>query len=99
MYRSRESPMLSFRDPSRTLPLSPTPTALTHDTVRRLVAETLQPVHFFVGPSISLEWEHQRHTEEFWEVFQGRLLDPAQTRRRQAFETWNLFLRDSTSRS
>jgi hypothetical protein len=62
------------------------------EAVRRLLADVLAPRHFFIGPNVQLEWEHQDAEECAWEIFQGRLLDPTQTRERAAFEDWNVFL-------
>jgi hypothetical protein len=59
--------------------------------VRKLAAELIHPAHFFVGPGLRLEWLHVESEELAWEVFQGRLLDPAHTRQRQAFEAWDVY--------
>jgi hypothetical protein len=59
--------------------------------VRRLAAEAFRPAHFFVTPTLAVEWRHAEAEEAFWEVFQGRLLDPAHSRARRTFETWGLF--------
>jgi hypothetical protein len=92
--------MTFFRDPSHTsVEFAPGASVQDLDTLRLLLVDVLRPVHFFVDPSITLEWEYQPQVEESWEIFQGRLLDPAQTRRRQTFETWNVFLRDAGGRS
>jgi hypothetical protein len=74
--------------------VSPTP-----DAVRSLLAQLLLPGHFFQAGSTSLEWEAAVREETAWEVFRGRLLDPAHTRRRQTFLSWNVFLRTGTGRS
>lgn len=67
--------------------------------IRELVAEAIRPAHFFLGPEIHLEAEHLEREEISWEIFQGRLLAPAQTRERRCFESWNLYLRDANGRS
>src|SRR5262249_10577220 len=72
-----------FRDSAPTEPLS-------LDTVRRVVADALRPGYFFTGPGLALAWGHTRTEEVAWEVFQGRLLDPAPTRQRRTFEAWNV---------
>ncbi len=64
--------------------------AVTAQTVGALIAEMLRPAHFFVGPNLTLEWEHVESEEREWEIFQGRLLDPAHTRARRTFEAWNI---------
>jgi hypothetical protein len=59
----------------------------------------MSPGHFFVGPATTLEWEHRSAEEVSWEVFRGRLLDPAHTRQRRTFESWNLYLMQNAERS
>src|SRR5262245_33028897 len=72
-------------------PISPGPSGrVTPDVVRSLAAEVLRPGHFFTGPGLVLEWESCPAEETLWEVFQGRLLDPAHTRQRRTFEAWNV---------
>src|SRR5262245_13359514 len=66
---------------------------------RELIAEVLRPGHFFVGRTIALEWEPASAETVFWEVFQGRLLDPPLTRLRRPFEAWNVFLVEEGVRS
>ena len=56
------------------------------DTLRCLLAEVLRPAHFFLGPDIDLTFEHLQREEVSWEIFQGRLLDPAHTRQKAIFE-------------
>ncbi len=92
--------MPCFRDSRQTAPDLALPAPLRSlDPLRSMVAEVLRPAHFFVGRAITLEWEYQPRREESWEIFQGRLLDPAQTRQRQVFETWSVFSRDAAGRS
>jgi hypothetical protein len=59
----------------------------------------IRPAHFFVGLDLALEWEHVPSEELVWEIFQGRLLDPAHTRQRRSFEAWNVYSRSDTGRS
>lgn len=68
-------------------------TSVTLDppAVRRLAAEVMRPEHFYVGPSLSLEWDHVAAEETAWDMFRGRLLDPAHTRERRVFEAWNVY--------
>src|SRR5262249_4214621 len=61
--------------------------------------EVTRPCHFFTGPNLRLEWEHCPHEESVWEVFQGRLLDPAHTRQRRTFEAWNVYQLTDKGRS
>jgi hypothetical protein len=80
--------MPRFRPP----PPSPSPpAALTPETVRAVIADALRPVHFFVGPGLELCWAAAATETIPWEVFRGRLLDPAFTRQSRAFEAWNVY--------
>jgi hypothetical protein len=91
--------MARFRSqPASELP-SPSREALTVEVVRRLAADVLRPEHFFAGPGLELEWEHVECEESSWEVFRGRLLDPAHTRQRRTFEAWNVYQRTPEGRS
>src|SRR5689334_5595294 len=58
-------------------------------TVRDLAAEVMRAGHFFVGGGKALTVEYEPAHEVPWEVFQGRLLEPAQTRQRRTFEVWH----------
>lgn len=57
-------------------------------SVAALLAEMIRPAHFFLGSELELEWEHRAEQELVWEIFQGRLLDPAHTRQRRSFAAW-----------
>ncbi len=59
------------------------------------VQEVLAPAHFFLGGTWRLTWEHVPEEEIPWEIFQGRLLDAAQTRERRVFTSWNLYRDDA----
>jgi hypothetical protein len=59
--------------------------------VRALIAEMFRPAHFYLGPELTLRWEHVAEQELPWEIFQGRLLDPAHTRRRRLFAAWKVY--------
>jgi hypothetical protein len=72
---------------------------LSADAVRRIIGAVLSPAHFFVGPNLELDWEFGAAIEVAWEIFQGRLLDPAHTRCRRAFKAWQVFLRTAGQRS
>jgi hypothetical protein len=65
--------------------------AAPRESVRLLIAEMFRPEHFFVGPELELEWEHVAEQVLVWEVFQGRLLDPAHTRQRRSFAAWKVY--------
>jgi hypothetical protein len=80
--------MFRFRPPSAAPGLSGVPLAL--ETVRSLLDDMTAPRHFFTGPGLGLAWQHLPMEESAWEVFQGRLLDPAHTREKATFEVWNI---------
>jgi hypothetical protein len=67
--------------------------------IREIIEDVLRPGHFYLGPDVDLEWTHQTKEEVFWEIFKGRLLDSAHTRKRQGFEAWNVFWLDAGVRS
>jgi hypothetical protein len=69
------------------------------DQVRRLAADALRPAQFYLGNGLTVELEHQVREEVSWEIYRGRLLDPAHTARRHVFEAWNLFLINENGRS
>ncbi len=75
------------------------PAPLQMDGIPRLAAEATRPAHFYVGPDLPLEWEHVAEETISWEVFRGRLLDPAHTRQRRTFEAWNIYQSGPDGRS
>jgi len=64
-----------------------------------LIADVLQPGHFFTGHGLSLVLEHRPAEEVSWEIYRGRLLPPAHTRQRKIFSAWNVYLLEGTGRS
>jgi hypothetical protein len=64
---------------------------VTCASVRPLIAEMVRASHFFLGPGLALKWECVADQELSWEIFQGRLLDPAHTRRRRSFAAWKVY--------
>src|SRR5262245_16471140 len=89
--------MLRFR---RLLPCPvPPDTPLSVEVVERLAVEVLAPRHFYLAPELTLEFVHRPAEELAWEVFRGRLLDPAHTRPTRTFASWNLYLVEKDSRS
>src|SRR5438093_10176985 len=66
--------------------------------VEDIIADVLHPRHFCVRGLI-LEWAPPAHEEISWEVYRGRLLDPAQTRERGRFVSWHVFQMDDGARS
>jgi hypothetical protein len=79
--------MSRFRPPHPTA--APRPTA--PDALAALLTRMCAPPHFYVGPALLLEWPRASREETSWEVFRGRLLDPAHTRQRRTFTTWNVY--------
>src|SRR5262245_35462441 len=59
--------------------------------VHACIDSVLCPGHFFVGPDLCLAWQPPAREEVSWEIFRGRLLDPAHTRERRWFTSWNIF--------
>jgi hypothetical protein len=86
--------MLRFRDHWPGIVEAP----LTAEEVRRLASSCLSPGQFVVGPGCCLVEEQCEGVEQRWELFRGRLLDPAHTRRVETFDEWNLFLVDGGER-
>jgi hypothetical protein len=74
------------------------PSKWTAAEIGRLLRQCLAPEHFFLAADVNLEWE--RGAEEVpWEIFKGRLLEPAHSRSSQAFEAWNVYWLEHGSRS
>jgi hypothetical protein len=67
--------------------------------IRAIIEERLAFGHFFVQPPASISLERVSSEALTWEIYHGRLLDAAQTRRRQTFESWNLYWTESDNRS
>jgi hypothetical protein len=78
---------------------SETSEPLSRETVRRLAAEVLAPAHFFTASGLRLEGDHVAREELVWEIFRGRILDPAHTRQRRTFEAWNVYQVGAEGRS
>jgi hypothetical protein len=72
---------------------------LAPETLRWLAGEVTRLCHFYTGPNLRLEWEHYSIEENVWEIFHGRLLDPAHTRQRRTFEAWNIYQATDDGRS
>lgn len=84
-------PLTRFRAPAHTGDEVPT----TAERVRALIERLLRPRHFFLAPRLTLEREHLPAQEVAWEVFRGHLVDPAHTRERRTFESWNVYLAEN----
>lgn len=78
---------------------SPRSIPSTLEDLQRLAEVVLAPRHFYTGAGVSLEWQHVPAVETSWEVFRGRLLDPAHTRQSKTFETWDIYLVEDGGRS
>jgi hypothetical protein len=86
--------MPRFRSPSRSQSV-----ALTPETVRAVIADVMRPANFYAGEPLTLEWEGPTVGTIPWEVFRGRLLDPAFTRQRRTFEAWHVYQVEAGARS
>jgi hypothetical protein len=73
-------------------------TALTTESVRQVITDAVEQRHFLIHPD-GTQWEHISAEDISWEVFRGRLLDPAHTRQRHIFEAWNVWLFEADERS
>jgi hypothetical protein len=83
----------------RAAPANASRQALSRPAIAELAAELMAPAHFFVGPTLKLEWLHVPSTDVSWEVFRGRLLDSAHTRQRRCFTAWNAYQLTQEGRS
>jgi hypothetical protein len=63
--------------------------------VGQLIDDALRPGHFFVAPELRLDWISAKAETIAWEIFRGRLLDPAQTRERRSFLSWHVLDEDA----
>ena len=55
-----------------------------------IAQRVLDPRHFVKHDDLQLLWNGPLQEEPFWEMFHGRALDGAMTRRRQKFRAWNV---------
>lgn len=85
--------------PTRQPPIPPgKPSEWPATEIRHLLSECFAPEHFFLARGKSLEWE-QTAEELPWEIFKGRLLEPAHSTVTQTFAAWNAYWREQESRS
>src|SRR6266446_5960549 len=70
-----------------------------YEKVRALISDAMLPAHFYVRRAGAMEWQPPRAEELSWEIYHGRLFDPAHTRERRQFEAWNIFWVDAEGRS
>src|SRR5262245_55606758 len=69
----------------------------TLEELSTLLAEAIAPAHF-PARGLLLQWE-DREEEIPWEIFRGCLLDPALTRERRRFHSWNIYVVTGGTRS
>jgi hypothetical protein len=68
-------------------------------TAAEVAGRLLAPAHLYATPGLALVWERAVYEEVSWEVFHGRLLDPAHTRLRRRFTAWNVYRTGPEGRS
>lgn len=61
------------------------------ESVQSLIGQMFRDEQFYLGPDLTLRWERAAEQELLWEVFQGRLLDPAHTRQRRCLVAWKVY--------
>jgi hypothetical protein len=90
--------MRSFRPGYRFTTPAGKPGVWSATEIHLLLDGCFAPGHFFLSAGANLAWEHKEE-EISWEIFQGRLLEPAHSRVTQVFEAWNAFWLEQGSRS
>jgi hypothetical protein len=73
-----------------------TATRPSDDSVRASIDNMLLPGRFFVAAPGRLHIDPRASETLRWEIFRGHLLDSAQTREQQTFESWNVFVESTT---
>src|SRR5262245_45938304 len=63
------------------------------DALSAIITSAIDPAHFYVGNGLDLVWQPPVEETIPWEVFRGRLLDPAHTRLTRPFLSWNIYQR------
>ncbi len=58
--------------------------------VAALLDDVFRPAHFYIGPELHVAWRTGIVETIPWEIYQGRLLPPGQTRQRRTFRAWSL---------
>lgn len=81
-------PRFRPRDPSSPL----CGQACVPSAVRQVAWDVIHPRNFFLASPYRLQIEKLDREELAWEIYKGRLLDPAHTRQTARFEAWNLHL-------
>ena len=69
------------------------------DPLNAAIRQACNPANFFVGSGFRLRVVETDHDVARWEIFQGHLLPPTQTRNEKTFRSWNLFLDSEQSES
>ncbi len=85
--------MRRFRSPDGRALLGATTDLLA---VGQLIDDAMQPGHFFAAPDLRLTWIAARAETIAWEIFRGRLLDPAHTRATRSFLAWHVIQQEDT---
>lgn len=58
--------------------------------VGQIIDDLMQPGHFFVGEGLRLRWTEAKAEDVPWEIFRGRLVNAAQTRKQARFLSWHV---------
>src|SRR5436305_10827164 len=72
--------------------------AMSFSALNDIVREAFDSRRFFVANGLALDW-HDGPEEIAWEIFHGRLLDPAHTRERRRFHAWSVYRLTNGTRS
>ena len=63
---------------------------LTESAVEAIIADVIAECHFWSVPELALQWLPVREETVPWEIFRGRLLDPAHCMQERSFRAWNI---------
>jgi hypothetical protein len=69
------------------------------ERISAVIDAVLEPGRFYIAPGLELDWTRSQAEDTLWEIFRGRLLDPAQTRTRKVFSSWHIHLVENGERS
>lgn len=86
--------MARFR-PMTISPVASSPSDL--QAVCQVIEDVFLPGHFFLPAAATFTWQTGKAEEIPWEIFRGRLLDPAHSRERRTFLSWNLWSEPTAS--
>ncbi|MBI3406953.1 MAG: hypothetical protein HY040_01170 [Planctomycetes bacterium] len=68
--------------------------SLLPDEIREAIADAIHPSNFYVGNGLELVWRPPTEATIPWEIFRGRVLDPAHTRQTRRFLEWNIYQKE-----